>query len=314
MKRFITILLAAMLLLSCAGCITLNGCTLSCSAPIHYSNADKYTAGNFTYDASAVKRVEIEWISGGITLKNGTGTLTVSESGADTLSEEQQMHWWLDGTTLKIRFCKSGYKYNLSKAFNEKKELTIELPELVDLDIDVASGKVQAESTLDLGTFTLDTASGGTDIRDLSAKEIKVDSASGGAAFGKVSVTGDFTVNSASGGLTVDEITANKVDVDSASGGITLLRVDADSLKIGSASGSTTVGVGTIRKMKLDSTSGSIRLTLLDKEAGAVVKFSAVSGNFNTSLSVVNSGDLMTFGSGYTDMEISIVSGSVTLD
>ena len=293
MKRIIALFLTGLMLFACVGCITVTG--LSCSVPVRYSNADKYTAGNFTYESDKVEKVEIEWAAGGIKLVNGKGTLSVTESGADELSEDEQMHWWLDGKTLKIKFCKSGYKYSLNKAFNNKKELTVELPEYVDLDIDVASGKVSAENMLNLGKFELDTASGGTDIKALSAKEVKVDSASGGMAFGSVTVSAAFKVNSASGGLTVDSISAGEIDIDSASGGIT-------------------IGIGTVEKVKLDSTSGSIRLTLLDKTAGATVRFSAVSGSFNSALSVVNSGEVMTYGNGYTDMDISIVSGSVTLE
>lgn len=293
MKRIIAILMTALLLFGLFGCISISG--LSCSVPVRYGNPDKYTAGNFTYESDKVEKVEIEWMSGGIKLVNGKGTLSVSESGADSLSEEEQMHWWIDGKTLKIKFCKSGYKYTLNQAFNNKKELTVELPEFVDLDIEVASGKVSAENMLNLGKFELDTASGGTDIKSLSAKEVKIDSASGGTAFGDVTVSAAFEVNTASGGLTVERISAGEIDVDSASGGVM-------------------IGIDTVERVKLNSTSGSIKLTLLDKTAGAKVRFSAVSGSFNTPLSVVNSGDLMTFGNGYTDMEISIVSGSVTLD
>ncbi len=309
MKRIMTWMLIAALLLCTVGCIQ-----ISCTAPIRYSNADQYTAGDFTYEASAVNKVEIEWIAGSVTLKNGAGTLSVSESGKDTLTEEQQMHWWLDGTTLRIRFCKSGYRYPLDKVFNEKKDLTVELPDFVDLDLDVASGKVQSESMLNLGTFKLNTASGGTDIRLLTADDVKVDAASGKTAFGAVSVSGDFEVDTASGGLTVDAIAADKVDIDTASGGLTIGDVTAKTVKIDSASGGVTLGVREAETVKISSASGSVRVTLFDKAAGAKIRHSAVSGNFNTSLSGVNSGNVLTVGEGAIDMDISIVSGSVTVE
>ncbi len=288
MKRIFAILLTGLLLLSAIGCIR-----ISCSAPIRYANADKYTAGNFTYDGEQVKKVEIEWIAGSVKLLNGTGTLSVSETGSETLSEEKQMHWWIDGTTLKIKFCKSGEQYSITE--KEKKDLTVELPAFVDLDVEIASGKVQAEHMLDLGKLKLETASGGADIPFLSAKEVKVDSASGGLHFGHVSVSGEFEINTASGGLTVDEINANEIDVDSASGGITL-------------------GIAGASNVGINSTSGSVKITLSDKKAGARIRFDAVSGEFNTALSVVNSGDIMTIGDGRINMEIKVVSGSVTVE
>ncbi len=288
MKRIFAILLTGLLLLSAIGCVR-----ISCSVPVRYSNADKYTAGNFTYEETKVKKVEIEWLAGSVTLRNGKGTLSVSESGEQDLSEEEQMHWWIDGTTLRIKFCKSGKELSLSKM--EKKDLTVELPAFVDLKLDVASGKIVSKNMLNLGTFDLEKASGSANIRFLSAEKVKIETASGATAFGKVSVAGTFEIDTASGGLTVDEINANEIDVDSASGGITLGIADASNVRI-------------------NSTSGSVKITLSDKKAGARIRFDAVSGDFNTALSVVNSGDLMTIGDGRINMEIKVVSGSVTVD
>ena len=293
MKRIIALLLTGLMLFGFAGCIRVSG--LSCTTPIRYANADKYTAGNFTYESDKVEKVEIEWMSGGITLKNGSGTLSVTESGSGSLSEDEQMHWWLDGTTLKIRFCKSGYQCDFTKAFNQKKELTVELPDFVDLDIDVASGKVSAENMLNLGKFKLDTASGGTDIRFLSAKEVKVDSASGGTEFGSVSVSGDFNVNTASGGLTVDRISAGEIDVDSASGGVTL-------------------GIDTVEKIKIDSASGAIKLKLNQPERGATVRCEKVSGSVNVKLPYEKDGETYKIGLGATEIKIDVVSGGVTIE
>jgi len=293
MKRIIALLLTGLLLFASVGCIRITG--LSCSVPVHYTNADKYTAGNFTYESDKVEKVEIEWAAGGITLKNGTGTLSVTESGAGTLSEEEQMHWWLDGRTLKIKFCKSGYQYELTDAFNQKKDLTVELPDFVDLDIDVASGKVSAENMLNLGRFELDTASGGSDIRFLSAKEVKVDAASGKTAFGSVSVSGNFKVNTASGGLSVDRISAGEIDVDSASGGVTL-------------------GIDTVETIKIDSASGAIRLKLNQPERGASLRCDKVSGSIHVNLPYEKDGDTYRIGLGATEIRIDVVSGSVTIE
>lgn len=306
MKRIIAILLTGLMLFSVA-CIR-----ISCSVPVHYSNADKYTAGDFTYDETKVKKVEIEWISGSVTLKNGRGTLSVSESCEKELSEEEQMHWWIDGTTLKIKFCKSGE--NLSLTDVKKKDLSIELPAFADLDIEVASGKIIGESMLDLGNLKIETASGGTDIKFLSAKEVKVEAASGKTVFGKVSVSGEFEADTASGGLTVDEISANEVDVNSASGGITFGKITAEKLDIDNASGSVALGIQSVSKVNIDSTSGGVKITLSDKDAGAKIKFDAVSGGFGTQLPFEKEGSVYTIGQGLIDMEIDVVSGSVTVD
>ena len=81
-----------------------------------------------------------------------------------------------------------------------------------------------------------------------------------------------------------------------------------------SASGGITLGIAGASNVRINSTSGSVKITLSDKKAGARIRFDAVSGDFNTALSVVNSGDLMTIGDGRINMEIKVVSGSVTVD
>jgi DUF4097 and DUF4098 domain-containing protein YvlB len=288
MKRIIAVLLTGLLLLSAVGCIR-----ISCSAPVMYANADRYTAGDFTYDESKVKKVEIEWASGSVTLKNGKGTLSVSESGAESLPEAEKLHWWIDGTTLKIKFCKSGTELTLTDL--NKKDLTVELPAFVDLEIDVASGKIISENMLDLGILKVKTASGGASIGYLSAKEVGIETASGAWDLGMVSVSGNFKVGTASGGLTVDAITAGSVEVNSASGGVMFGKIAAETVRI-------------------DSASGAIRLGLADKEAGAKIDFESVTGSFRCDLPYENSGRTYTIGNGAMKVQIDVVSGSVTVE
>ncbi len=294
MKRIIAILLTGLLLLSFTGCIRVSCNGISVSAPIRYANADKYTAGNFTYDETKVKKVEIEWISGSVTLLNGKGTLSVSESGADTLPAEKQLHWWIDGTTLKIKFCKSGENLSLTKL--ESKNITVELPDFADVGVDVASGRVVAKGTLTVGRFDLKTASGGADIGGLSAEEIEINSASGGISMDCVSVDGAFKVDTASGGLSVVEIDARSIRIDSASGGVSL------GLK------------RTVGKVDIDVASGAVNLKLVDPEEGATVQLKAVSGSLKTALPYEKNGKTYTIGKGLIPIDINVASGSVTID
>ena len=289
MKRIFAILLTGLLLLSAIGCVR-----ISCSAPIRYANADKYTAGNFTYDGEQVKKVEIEWIAGSVTLRNGKGTLSVSESGEQDLSEEEQMHWWIDGTTLRIKFCKSGEQYSITE--KEKKDLTIELPVFADVSIDVASGKVVSDGRLDVGKFDLDTAYGGAEIAELHAEEVEIDSASGRISVGYAEVKGLFQVDTASGGLSVGEIDAHSIQIDSASGGVSL------GLK------------RTIWKVDLDVASGAVNLKLMDPEEGATVQFEAITSSLNTKLPYEKSGKTYTFGSGKIRINVDAVAGTVTVE
>ena len=99
-RKLLSVALAAALLLSSFGCVVISHVT-------RYADADKYTAGECTYDAESVKRIELDWAAGGVTLVNGEGTLKASESGGETLSQSERMHWRIDGTTLYIKYCES---------------------------------------------------------------------------------------------------------------------------------------------------------------------------------------------------------------
>ena len=244
MKRIIAAVLTAMLLLSGFGCAAIT--------TVRYANADSYASGDFTYEEGAVKKVEIDWIAGNITLEPGAGTLSVSEQSSGSLSDARRLHWWLDGTTLHIRYCKSGERIRTT----EKKDLTVELPAGADLEIDIASGKVAGEAPLDLGAVRIDTASGGVKIETLNAKSVRVDSASGGITLGLKEV--------------------GSVDVDVVSGGV--------------------------------------KLRLIDKDAGAAIRHSAVSGTFTCSLPYEKSGGTYTIGRGEIPIEIEAVSGNVTVE
>ena len=182
--------------------------------------------------------MELEWAAGGITLKHGSGTLSVSESGGDALATSERLHWWLDGTTLRIKYCESGFTHIIP---SQNKHLTLELPinDRVDLKIDVASGGIYADA-LHVNSLDVKTASGGIAIDALDAGEAHIDSASGGIRLGTVTVD-VFSVDTASGGLSADRLNARTVKVDSASGGITLGLDTMETVDIDVASGRVTL-------------------------------------------------------------------------
>ena len=284
MKRFLSMLLIAALLSCSFGCVIISRVT-------RYANADKYTAGGFTYEASAVKRVELEWAAGDVTLSHGTDTLTVTESGGDALSTSEKLHWWLDGTTLRIRYCESGYAHVIQA---KQKHLNLELPVDVDLKIDIASGKLGADA-LCCSSLDVNTASGGMQVTTLDAKEVKIDSASGGTVLGDVTVDGTFSVDTASGGLTAERVNAKTVKVDSASGGVKL-------------------GLDTVNTVKVDVASGRVTLKLLDAARGATVRLNKLSGGFDCKLPMTAEGKTYKIGNGEIQITVDSASGGVSIE
>lgn len=283
MKRFFAVLLAVCML-------SFVGCT--CSGVISYANANRYSSGGFTYEADKITSIDVEWSAGDVTLKNGSGKLSVSESGGDSLKEADRLHWWIDGSILRIRYCKSG---RLCTVNASEKHLVIELPVNADVSVKIASGRINSEGVLDLAGFTVQTASGGMDVDTLTAAAVKIQSASGALKLGSVRVSGSFTVDTASGGLSVESVTADSVSINSASGGVAL-------------------GLGAVNGVDIDSVSGGVTLRLADPERGAQIKLEAVSGKMNVKLPAEISGNTYTIGSGECRIHIKVVSGNVTVE
>ncbi len=284
MKRFLSWMLAAALLCAAFGCAAIRVVN-------KYANADKYTAGAFTYRADEVKSIVLNWASGDVTLLNGAGELSVSESGGETLSVSERLHWWLDGTTLRIQYCEAGYSHLIPK---KEKHLTLTVPEDIDLNINIASGKVTADA-LTVDTLDLNTASGGVAFGTLTADTVKIDTASGGVTIEQATVAHTLQADTASGGFTVDRISAETVKIDTASGGVTL-------------------GLDTVNKVDVDAASGKIRLKLFDPEAGATVRLSKLSGTFDCKLPMTASGKSYTIGNGVIEINIDSASGGTSIE
>lgn len=284
MKRFLSLMLSALLICAAFGCVAIRMVN-------NYANADKYTAGAFVYQSDAVDEIVLNWAAGDVTLVNGTGELSVSEFGSETLSVSERLHWWLDGRTLRIQYCESGFSHVIAK---KQKNLTLTVPETVKLNINIASGRVSAD-TLTVGSLDLDTASGGVQIGSLIADEAKIDTASGGVTIQSAAVSHTLRVDTASGGLTVDRVSAEVIKVDSASGGITL-------------------GLDKVNKVDIDAASGKTSLKLFDTEAGATVRLDKLSGTFDCKLPMTASGKTYIIGNGVIEINIDSASGGTVIE
>ena len=256
--------------------------------------------------------------------------IRVSETSPRKLSEDDKLRWWLDGTTLRIRYAKSGIR--LFSA-NLEKTLTVSLPKgtvlknagihatSADLNIrelsaeeialDTSSGdisaavtakKLKASSTSgdmkisqeeDLDTATLDSTSGNIGASFGSAKEIAVTTTSGGAG---VTVTG----------------AADRVKAHSTSGNVYLDLAEAGTAEASSTSGSVSFKAGRIGTLKIDSTSGDVT-ACLPEDPGFRCEISTTSGDISSDLAVKQEGSVYTCGDESAKCRISTTSGDVRL-
>lgn len=204
MKKQITLALLGLMTLSLTSCGTYVGV---------YANANKYLAGNQTYEQE-ITALDIDWISGSVTLvEDETITGVKIEEVTDLTNEKELVHSYIDNGKLMIKFFASGHR--CSKIFGYTKDLTVTYkPGLEKINIDLTSGSLKA-SSVTANEFELDMTSGNAKIDNVTANKIDTDLTSGEIEMKKVTAqeldadltSGTFTVgfnsiNTASFGLT----------------------------------------------------------------------------------------------------------------
>ncbi|MCH5251470.1 MAG: DUF4097 family beta strand repeat protein [Lachnospiraceae bacterium] len=172
----------------------------------HYANSDRYTAGSGSITADYLKKIDIDWLDGSVTISTYEGnTIEIEETCESSLKQSEQVHYYYHDGTLDIQYRESGFFFNFFPK-NYNKELTIRIPENLASQLDYIS---------------TDAVSADINMKGLTTKELTSDTVSGGIAFYGFAdeiegdtVSGDFRYTFTS--------TPKEVEFDSVSGDITL--------------------------------------------------------------------------------------------
>lgn len=277
-KLLLTVVMLAALLLS--GCRAVNA----------FLDDGRYTTGETTV-TDKVESLDIEWASGAVEIVYGD-RVSVTETANRTLDERTSLQWYLDGTTLSIRFCEPG---RLTSPLNLQKTLTVTLPEgtkLGALNISSASGDVTT-AVIAAQTANIDTASGAIQTELIGCETVEIDTASGNAEL-VLSECGDVDISSASGKIEASLTDCGSVELDSASGAV--------GLKV----------TGELRSLSVDTASGDVTLTL-PETLGFTAEVDTASGKFESELPVSMSGGRYVCGDGAAALELDTASGDITI-
>ena len=307
-SKVLTIILVVLLVALGAGTIWI----ISENTGLTYAHADRYTAGEAAL-TEKVENLDVDWTSGDIRIEYHTGSeIRVTESGNREITGDDQVRWWLDGATLRIRYAKSG-RFRLFDTL--KKTLTLSLPE----------GTV-------LKTAEIHTTSGDMDIPGLNADEAKLSVTSGnvkavadvrtlevGATSGDLDIraagaTDSVTIKVTSGRITAAMDHAKRVSAKSTSGGITVTgRVGEAEISV--TSGTIDVKLDAFRKLNIEATSGNVKAALPENDGGFTCTASMTSGNFDYSGFERSSkdGGTYTFGDGKNECTIRTTSGDIRI-
>lgn len=182
-----------MILLLIALCLLLSCCSINA---YKYPDSRRYTAGAANVNGR-IENIDVSWIDGSVTIAYHSGNdVRLSETSDRNLDREDELHWWLDGDTLYVKYAESGI--HLTRSLN--KRLTVLLPEGMKLDtlkINGVSADVEAEA-IAADAVEVNNVSGGVRMDVIRAKTVKVDTVSGVVEMGADNVT-TMKVNTVSG-------------------------------------------------------------------------------------------------------------------
>ncbi|MBP5161825.1 MAG: DUF4097 family beta strand repeat protein, partial [Spirochaetales bacterium] len=261
--------------------------------------------GSFSYRSSDVRKIAVSYVSGDLrVVQSDSRTLNATESGKN-ISEDQAMRWYIDGDTLRIQFCKSGYSGNMPS-----KTLDLEIPYGVELEIGMTSGDVTFVTDVTAGDVNLGSTSGGKHIKTLVCADFKEGSTSGSTSIDFLhAVEAEF--GSSSGNTSIGTLETDDAEFAATSGNLEISSVRCAKVDIGATSGNITLGFDKCDKLKIGCTSGDVTLTRLPS-GGASIEFDKTSGNLRADGYMVKGGR-MVYGDGACRMDINTTSGDLTI-
>lgn len=226
MKNKLAFITLGLLSLSLTSCGTMYGT---------YKDADKYLAGNQTYEQE-ISVLDIDWVSGSLTLVEDDSISGVKVEEVTNLTNEKELvHSYLNEGELKIKFFASGHTRRSFTSF--KKELTVTYkPGLTKINVDLTSGSMTADSVT-ATTFDLDLTSGHAKIGKMTADTVKTDVTSGSVEITEVAAK-NLESDMTSGTFTVGFKSIDTADFDLTSGKINMtLPLDGGKVKVSKTSG-----------------------------------------------------------------------------
>lgn len=280
----------------------------------NYDDAASYSTGEYK-EASNITKIEVDWLNCSVVVEVHNSDnffsfesfcLDDDQVPSDEIPAQQSMHWYLDGTTLKIKFWESGY----SSTENIEKHLTVRVPANVSKNVSVEVNTISANILLtDDATFQkvdLETVSGNINCSgNLTATEsVKFKTVSGNITASKTEKVSssrvdapEFEVETTSGNINV---AAERFD------GRNMINVDIETV-----SGACEIYLQNMCKAEIQSTSGAGDVYV----QSAKVTFTTTSGKFSnqTGEEYTQNGNEYVFGTGIANVQVETVSGKLSV-
>ena len=226
----------------------------------------------------SIRQLEIEWLSGSITILPGSQTDEIRFWDDYSGDEDFLLSYIVSDGKLKIQYCNEdleAFSFGVHFSGPRQKNLTVSIPEnwlCENLEIEAASAKLEVHK-LHFGNVEIDTASGAIGFENCSVDSLDVDTASGDVIY-----TG----------------TLNQLDCDSASAAIVMNLNNVP------------------RKLDLKTASGNLDI-VLPENAGFTAKMNSLSGKFRSEFEYHVTNGSYVSGDGACLIQVSAMSGNVNI-
>lgn len=234
------------------------------------------TGQTVTVPGSTVKKLNVEWVSGSVTIQYGdTQDIAFSESSRSKKAKE--MVWKQSGDTLTIQYSRSSTNIKIAGINNTiRKDLVITVPrdwDCHELEIESVSSDLYV-SDLSCGKLTVENVSGVCDLQNFHTDKITLETVSGNAT-----ISGSFKV------LNIEAVSAN---------------CEAYCL-------------GVPEKIEMDGVSGDLEL-YLPEEIGFTYFADSLHDNFYSNFITTLQGDRHIYGDGACMINVNCISGNVSIN
>lgn len=277
-----------------------------------YSNADKYSIGGAAIQ-SKIEKVSVDWIAGSVKVSTSSGDcIEFYENTVEVYDQDYIMRYWVDGTTLRIKFAASK-TLNFS---NKKKDLILTLPESYDLsnlEINTISSSVDVtDVNANVSKFT--TISGNCNLDFLAVRnELNIETISGSVNLLNTSA-GTVDINTVSGSINLDNTTGTAFNFETVSGSINTNDIWSETfIKSNTVSGSSNIKVLNATSVSFDSVSGSQTVCLPETVNGFTATANSLKKLNCSDFPVKIDSNRYIYGNGLIRLRFSTVSGSMNI-
>ena len=262
--------------------------------------------GTYTKDPAGITSIEIDWVSGEITIIPHDGDeIEITESAQRSLRDDERLSMRVSGDTLEIEFLNRRVSERIGRM--PPKRLEILVPRILSenlssLDINSVSGLVFVEG-MSITEIDIDTTSGKISLSNIISRDIEANSTSGAINIsdsssaileidtisGTTTASGAFSnvsIDSTSGAISLNNTTVQSIaDIDTTSGTIELSGAFYN-INTDTTSGSVSIrSIIVPSSLNVDTISGSVTVTI-PNEGSITVRHSSTSGRFNSDIPI----------------------------